>query len=225
MTPRQYKEYVKAEAATQEEADQRKAEAWHYSISSGGDLLCDVLDEMFDFKLHPKDVPLIIRLVENPKYRTSKIFTGAVDLFTHDCIHVLLGRGLLPKDEAFVIGYTMGSSKKMKRWRRNLFMFVSKYLYPEGYKFGEEERYVFYSGVMAGSRCDTDLSEVDFSKKLGGLEVEEVRCALGIDREILKCYYTIAEHTRVGYNLVHVHWGVALVSTRLPLRNALTLLT
>ena len=55
-------------------------------------------------------IPLIIKLVENPKYFTSRLFTGAVNLFTHDCIHIVLDRGLLVKDEAFVIGYTMGSS-------------------------------------------------------------------------------------------------------------------
>ena len=56
-------------------------------------------------------MPLIIKLVENPNYKTSKLFGGAVDLFTHDCIHVLLGRGLLPKDEAFVIGVLWGQAE------------------------------------------------------------------------------------------------------------------
>ena len=82
---------------------------------------------MQGFKLSQDDVPLVIKLTENPKYAIARFFGGALDLFSHDCIHVLLGRGLLVKDEAFVIGYTMGSSKKMKRWRRNLFMFISKY--------------------------------------------------------------------------------------------------
>ena len=173
---------------TPREHGERKAEAWHHPLSEDDCLLHEVLDKMFDFKLSPEDVPLVIKLVESPRHRTSKIFTGAVDLFTHDCIHVLLGRGLLPKDEAFVIGYTMGSAKRMKRWRRNLFMFVSKYLYPEGYKFEEEERYVFYSGIMMGSKCPTDLSEVDFSK-LSDCNIKEAREKLGVDKRTLKCYY------------------------------------
>ena len=188
MTPRQHKEYAKAEAEAEAKLIQEKAEAWHVSINEGKKYLHIVLDEMFDFKLDAKEVPLIIKLVENPNYRTSNLFTGAVSLFTHDCIHVVLGRGLLPKDEAFVIGYTMGSSKRMKRWRRNLFMFISKYLYPEGYKFKEEERYVFYSGVMAGSKCPADLSEVDFSN-MSDYKLEAIREKLGVDTELLKCYY------------------------------------
>jgi hypothetical protein len=184
MTPRQYKEHLKQER----EELTRLSENWHHPLSRGSSLLYNVLDEMSDFKLSPKDVPLIIKLVENPSYRTSKVFTGAVSLFSHDCIHVLLGRGLLAKDEAFVIGYTMGSAKKMRRWRRNLFMWVCKYLYPEGYKFGEEERFVFYSGVVAGGKCPTDLSGVDFSK-LSDYTIQGIREKLGIDKKLLKCYY------------------------------------
>ena len=183
-TPRQIIETERAEAERRVEA----ASDWHHPLSEGSILLYKVLDTMQEFKLDQSDIPLVIKLTENPKYFTSKLFTGAVDLFSHDCIHVLLGRGLLVKDEAFVIGYTMGSGKKMSRWRRNLFLSVTKYLYPEGYKFTEEERYIFYSGVMAGSQCPTDLTKVNF-KELLDYKVQGVREKLGVDRELLKCYY------------------------------------
>jgi hypothetical protein len=41
----------------------------------------------------------MIQLVENPRFNLPGIdlFHGAVDLATHDAIHILLGRGLLPK--------------------------------------------------------------------------------------------------------------------------------
>jgi hypothetical protein len=184
MTPREYIESGREERERQGEL----ASNWSHPLSKGSEPLYKVLDGMQEFKLAQEDVPLIIKLTENPKYFTSKLFTGAVDLFSHDCIHVILGRGLLPKDEAFIIGYTMGSGKKMSRWRRNLFLWVCKYLYPEGYKFNEEERYVFYSGVMAGSRCPTDLSKVNF-KELSDYKVQGIREKLGIDKELLKCYY------------------------------------
>ena len=184
MTPYESKMFLKEEAERQAEL----AANWHHPLSKGSNNLKTVLDGMKEFKLAQEDVPLIIKLTENPKYFTSKLFTGAVDLFSHDCIHVLLGRGLLPKDEAFVIGYTMGSGKKMSRWRRNLFLWICKYLYPEGYKFTEEERYIFYSGVMAGSRCSADLSKVQFDK-LQNMKIDYIRKLLGIDKELLKCYY------------------------------------
>ena len=187
MTPRQYRlcekdreEWAKTEA-------QILSEKWH--IRLGRQLkLGEAKDTMRSFTLAQEDVPLIIKLTENPEYFTSKLFTGAVDLFAHDCIHIILGRGLLVKDEAFVIGYTMGSAKKMWRWRRNLFMWICKNLYPEGYEFGEEERFVFYCGVMAGSKCDVDLSEIKFNELLN-YELAEVRHLLGVDEELLRCYY------------------------------------
>ncbi len=184
MTPYESKMFLKEETERQAEL----AANWHHPLSKGSNNLKTVLDGMKEFKLAQQDVPLIIKLTENPKYFTSKLFTGAVDLFSHDCIHVLLGRGLLPKDEAFVIGYTMGSGKKMSRWRRNLFLWICKYLYPEGYKFTEEERYIFYSGVMAGSRCSADLSKVQFDK-LQNMKIDYIRKLLDIDKELLKCYY------------------------------------
>ena len=184
MTPYESKIFLKEQMERQAEL----AANWHHPLSKGSNNLKTVLDGMKEFKLAQQDVPLIIKLTENPKYFTSKLFTGAVDLFSHDCIHVLLGRGLLPKDEAFVIGYTMGSGKKMSRWRRNLFLWICKYLYPEGYKFTEEERYIFYSGVMAGSRCSTDLSKVQFDK-LQNMKIDYIRKLLDIDKELLKCYY------------------------------------
>ena len=181
MTPLEHKLFEQSE----KERLQAMSQEW---TPKGDKKLKTFLSEMKPFKLNQGDVPLIIKLVENPQYKTSKLFTGAVDLFTHDCIHALLGRGLLLKDEAFVIGYTMGSSKKMKRWRRNLFMFCAKYLYPEGYKFGEEERFIFNLAVVAGSKCDVDLSNVDFHDLLD-LRISEIRRDLKISYEIIKhCY-------------------------------------
>jgi hypothetical protein len=186
MTPYEHKEHERAEAQKAQEA----SEAWHPKLSSSRRKLKSILGEMEPFKLRQENIPLIIKLTENPNYKTSNLFSGAVDLFTHDCIHVMLGRGLLLKDEAFVIGYTMGSTKNMTRWKRNLFMFVSKYFYPKGYRFGEEERFVFNMGVMAGSLCPTDLSKINFEKYLGK-QIGTIRKELKIDTSFLRKYYAL----------------------------------
>ena len=186
MTPREHKKFKDAESQKAQDA----AEAWHPKLSSSYRKLSSSLKEMDSFKLRQENIPTVIKLIENPNYNTSKLFGGAVDLFTHDCIHVVLGRGLLVKDEAFVIGYTMGSTKNMKRWKRNLFMFVSKYLYPTGYKFKEEERFVFNMGVMAGSLCPTDLSQINFKKYLNK-QIRTVRKQLKIDVDFLEKYYSL----------------------------------
>lgn len=151
--------------------------------------LKESLNEMENFKLRQEEVPFIIQLVENPRYDVG-LFAGNVDLFTHDCIHVTLGRGLLAKDEAFVIGYTMGSTKKMFRLRKNLFMFCSKHLYPEGYKFGEDERFVFNLGIAAGYKCEVDLSKVDF-KQFYDYKLIDIRHLFGIRDGLLKLCYSL----------------------------------
>ena len=187
MTPREHFESEKLSRDWAKVEAQILSEKWH--IRLGREIkLGGAKKTMEYFALAQEEVPLVIKLTENPKYFTSRLFTGAVDLFTHDCIHIILGRGLLVKDEAFVIGYTMGSAKKMKRWRRNLFMWVCKYLYPEGYKFGEEERFIFYSGVMAGSKCGVDLSTVKFDRLLD-YDLKDIRLLLGVDENLLRCYY------------------------------------
>ena len=165
------------------------SEKWHIPLSRDKHTLKQGLAQIKPFSLVQNDIPLIIKLVENPKYDIG-LFAGYVDLFAHDCIHILLSRGLLLKDDAFVIGYTMGSTKKMRRWRRNLFYFCSKYLYPEGYKFTEEERFVFLMGIMAGSTCKTDLSVVNFNK-FKNKQIRTIRKELEIDKDLLKNCYEI----------------------------------
>jgi hypothetical protein len=72
-------------------------------------------------------------------------------------------------------------------------MFVCKYFYPEGYRFGEEERFVFNIGVMAGNLCPTDLSLVSFSQLLD-YKVQGVREKLGIDTDLLKSCYLVEKN-------------------------------
>ena len=189
MTPRQYIESEEKEKERLEEL----SEKWCCPLSSGNKKLHEVLGEMDEWSLDQQDVPLIIRLIENPKYKSSKLFTGAVSLFSHDCIHIVLGRGILPKDEAFVIGYTMGSSKKMKRWRRNLFMFAAKYLYPKKFSFGEQERFVFNVAVMMGSLCPSDLSQINFSI-FSDVKIDAIRKKLGVETDLLKHCYEIEKN-------------------------------
>ena len=171
------------------EETQKLIDEWHVPLCTSQSTIDEGLRSMDSFKLQAEDVPFIIKLVENPKYDVG-LFAGNVSLYNHDCIHLLLGRGLRVKDEAFVIGYTMGSTKKMRRWRRNLYMFCAKYLFPEGYKFGEEERFVFNMGVKAGSLCPADLSQIDF-KKLKNKKLKTVRQILGIEKEFIRDIYKI----------------------------------
>ena len=106
------------------------ADSWHIPLRQDDITIRKALKSMEEFKLHQGDVPFIIRLFENPKY---DVIPGAVTLDNHDIIHVLLGRGLLPKHEAFVIGFTMGTTQQLTKIQKSIFKFVSRYLYCGSY--------------------------------------------------------------------------------------------
>ena len=70
MTPREYKEYVEAEKEAKIARLKKQQEAWHVPLCANCKCttLRDSLNLMNEFKLDSADVPLIIQLIENPKY-------------------------------------------------------------------------------------------------------------------------------------------------------------
>ncbi len=123
--------------------------------------------------------PLIVRLVENPAYslfgRNILILPGAVDEFVHDSIHLMLGRGFLPQDEAFVVGFTVGSTKKWGNLQMALYQFIATNLYPKRYKFSNFDMEIFIFAVELGAkyaRCD--LSKLKYSI-LADMRLSEIR--------------------------------------------------
>ncbi|MBC8416945.1 hypothetical protein H8E06_01270 [bacterium] len=171
------------------------AEEWYVPLTETKLTLREALQGMAEFKLEQNDVPLIIQLIENPKYNMLGIFPGRTSIQAHDCIHVLLGRGVLVKDEAFVIGFTMGSSRRMTTFREKLFLFCSRYLYPEGYRFNDDDAKVFKNGVRLSHihRCE-DLAQIDYEQYLD-LPLETVREKIGLDSNLIRAYYKLEKRT------------------------------
>lgn len=156
-------------------------------ISNTKITLKEALFEMHKISSDPSDVPWIVRLVENPKLDIPgiRVFNGAVDLFSHDCIHLILGRGMMPKDEAFVIGFTMGSTKKIFKFEKFLYHFVTEYLYPKPFNFTNQEHMVFdiAASIADVSSCKP-LDKVDFTSMLEW-SLEKIRDEIGIKKEYL----------------------------------------
>ena len=96
----------------------------------------------------PSTIHWFVWLLENPKSPIS--LTGAIDLYNHDIIHILLDRGMEVRDEAMVIGFTMGNSTSTSSWVRWLFEFCAKYIYPEGYRFDENDLLEYEKGFAYG---------------------------------------------------------------------------
>ena len=87
-------------------------------------------------------------LLENPNSPIS--LTGAIDLENHDLVHILLDRGMDIRDEAMVIGFTMGNSTGTSSMVKWLFEFCARYLYPAGYKFNDADIVEFNRGYAYG---------------------------------------------------------------------------
>ena len=164
------------------------ADNWHIPLRNDKMTILSALKSMESFKLQQTEVPFIIRLFEHPKYN---ILPGAVTLDNHDIIHILLGRGLLPKDEAFVIGFTMGTTKALTTIDTAIFKFVTRFLYPAGYRFGKEEHKIFHNGVNCAHRMDCpDFSKLDLTQYFN-YNIKEARKELKINTDELVEEYII----------------------------------
>lgn len=176
-------------------SDFSKVKAWHVPLSQGDLTLGEGKASLDALGAEPEDIPLIVQLVENPKFDIPgiEIFNGATDLATHDYIHLLLGRGLMELDEAFVIGFTMGSTNRVSSTEETLFSFFAKHLYPKHYRFGEEALRVFKDAARLGfiSRCDR-LDKVDY-ESMTGLTIDQARKKVGLETPLLKAYYEIEQ--------------------------------
>ena len=125
----------------------------------------------------PSTIHWFVWLLENPKSPVS--LTGAIDLYNHDIIHILLDRGMLNRDEAMVIGFTMGNSETTSSWVRWLFEFCARYLYPVSYRFNEYDLLEFERGFAYGytrSRRNIHLAKFDVKR-----DVAEIRKEWGIE--------------------------------------------
>lgn len=166
---------------------------WFIPLSRAEITLRQAFTEMREIALDQNSIPAIVQLVENPKYDIPgiDIFSGATDLVTHDYIHILLGRGVLPKDEAFVLGFTMGSTNRIGQLEENLYGLFSRFLYPEHYRFSDDEFQIYKDAVRLGYISDCERLDLIDYETLADLTLEEARQQIGIETKLLQAYYEI----------------------------------
>jgi hypothetical protein len=166
---------------------------WHIPLARRDLTLAQADATLREVGLRQEHIPFVVQLVENPRFDLPfvDVFPGATDLQTHDYIHILLGRGLAPIDEAFVLGFTMGSSNRLSVAEQRLYEFFAQYLYPRSYRFGAREVAVYRDAVRLGfvSDCQS-LATVDYGALLD-TELTAARRAIGIEEDLLCAYYRI----------------------------------
>jgi hypothetical protein len=166
---------------------------WHLPLSDDAATLEAVFNQVMTFGNSQVEVPFIVRLVENPRYQLRRypLFHGAVSLRQHDFIHIILGRGYTLADEAFVIGFTMGTTDKVSTTEAWLYCQAACHLYPKAYRFKPDHARIFRDAVAAGyiSAC-LPLDVFDF-EEVRHLPLREIRRRLGLELDLLNACYGI----------------------------------
>ena len=159
--------------------------AWYPGIEQAGRTIDSVIGSMP--AAPASKIPWIVRLFENPQSWIR--FRGAVDLEDHDVMHVLLGRGLQDQDEAFVLGFAMGTAKQVRWWEYYFFQFLIARLYPEPYRIPKFLHPAFRLGVRCGQETGNKNLYKSSLKNLRPLTIEAARREAGIDTDILRRHY------------------------------------
>ncbi len=159
--------------------------AWHPGVDQPNRTIDSVIRSMP--AAPATEIPWIVRLFENPQSWIR--FRGAVDLEDHDVMHVLLGRGLQDQDEAFVLGFAMGTAKQVRWWEYHFFQFLIARLYPEPYRIPKFLHPAFKLGVRCGQETGKKNLYKSSLKNLRPLTIEDARREAGIDPEVLRRYY------------------------------------
>lgn len=170
---------------------------WHIPISDNTISLTAARDSLAQISASDVSIPLIIRLVENPQFKLPFItlFHGAVTMEQHDAIHFVLGRGLLSKDEAFVIGMTMGSTQKMHPYEAEAFCFIARYLYPKPYNFSRQDCAVFKQAVRLAQKMQCKPLDTFPFEKHQDKPLSLIREMLEIDTKLLIKAYRQEQET------------------------------
>jgi hypothetical protein len=136
-------------------------------------------------------IPFIIWLLENPD--SPLALPGNINLFHHDCLHLLLSRGFSLEDEAFVIGFTMGNSTKVKPFHLSILKVFSTLFYPKSYRFNQNQLRSFEWGCLYGKRVATkNINELDF-KDYCSETIHHLRRMLSIDTDELKKIWQVEQ--------------------------------
>ena len=104
----------------------------------------------------------------------------------HDYIHILLGRGISPQDEAFVIGFTMGNDLKTNKLHLFIYKVFAKFLYPYPYNFSAVDLINFNLGFIYGRKIKIkQINEINFEIHQDE-PIENLRNIFGINPDDIK---------------------------------------
>lgn len=169
-----------------------KWDEWNPGLDTDDLTLADVLETMP--QTDEQDVPSVVKKYENPS--SPFALPGALNIDRHDCLHVILGRGMHVDDEAFIIGVTMGAASDITDSAIEKFIKVSTTEYPRHWKFTTENINSFRLGVGFSfknlQKSDIHLIPLELGK-WQKMKVSEIRKRLQISKHELRAYFRFSQ--------------------------------
>jgi len=141
-------------------------------------------------------LPLMLRLQRDPdlSFLGQQVFKAGLDRNQNDCIHILLGRGMHGLDQAFVLGFTIGCSKKGSVPEHKLNGELGRHFFRQRPVFDEAEAAVFKEAIkLAYMSFCAPLENFNFATWLDN-SLSELRLAAGLESELLLAYYAIEKY-------------------------------
>jgi hypothetical protein len=127
-------------------------------------------------------LPFWVRLLEDS--RSPLPFPGQIDLYRHDCLHLLLKRAFSGNDEAYVVGFTLGNDPNTKPWHCYCFKLIAWLLYPPPYRFNREAFWHFDRGVEDGKRVPVQSLNRSPVQDWQTIPVQQLRKMLELEYQV-----------------------------------------
>ncbi|WP_404786544.1 hypothetical protein [Altericista sp. CCNU0014] len=130
----------------------------------------------------PSKIPFIVWLLENPE--SPLALPGCIDLYGHDCLHLLLKQGFTSENEAYVVGFTMGNDIRTNRVHLFIFKLAARVLYPEKYRLKASDIETFERGFQMGKRVQVkNLNQSSFERWEYKI-LKDIRTEIGLETAI-----------------------------------------
>jgi hypothetical protein len=141
-------------------------------------------------------LPKLLEKYEDPS--SPDAFIGAVKLGHHDIIHILLRRGLLDQDEAFVLGFTMGTARGVDIDNQaSRFKEILNKEYHEPYRIPLIKLPAFDLGIQCAraSQCSDIFTTPLTDPKYLNMSVGALRAHCGITDQVLEHFFRLERHS------------------------------
>jgi hypothetical protein len=132
------------------------------------------------------DIPFWVWLLENPQSPIS--LPGKIDLFNHDCLHVILALDKSAEEEAVVLGITFGGEPKCNWFHLLIFKFFARFIYPDVFKFNKHHLQILDQAYLyARNQQLPNFSKIEFRQQsYQKAPLETLRKSLKIKLEEVK---------------------------------------